>query len=208
MHALDRFIPRADFKTRQDILVDAPPGTVFGIARSLEMQSIPAVRGIFRLREVLLHARHTDLPRKGLVDQMVDIGWGILLEEPGRLLIAGAVCQPWRADVRFRSVPADEFASYNETFRVKIAWTLEAVPCGPGSCRLVTETRAVGTDDRARAVFRRYHEMFGMGIVAIRWLLLRSVRRQAEQVAFSREVRSAAARDEFDIDQVEAVGHR
>ena len=108
MHALDRFIPGADFKTRQELLVDAPPATVFRAARSFELQSIAAVRGIFRLREVLLHAKHTDLPRKGLVDQMIDIGWGILLEEPGRLLIAGAVCQPWRADVVFRSVPADE----------------------------------------------------------------------------------------------------
>jgi len=207
MHALDRFIPGADFKTRQELLVDAPPATVFSAARSFELQSIAAVRGIFRLREVLLHAKHTDLPRKGLVDQMIDIGWGILLEEPGRLLIAGAVCQPWRADVVFRSVPADEFARYSEPFRVKIAWTLETVPCGPGSCRLVTETRAAGTDDRARAVFHRYHEMFGMGIVAIRWLVLRSVRRQAEQVVFSRQVRSATARDEFGTDQIEAIGH-
>jgi hypothetical protein len=108
------------------------------------------------------------------------MGWGVLTEVPGRLFVAGAVCQPWQADVVFTPVTSDRFAAYAEPDRVKIAWTLEAEPLGPALSRFATETRAVATDAQARARFRKYWRLAGIGILAIRWLLVPAVRRQAE----------------------------
>ena len=47
--------------------------------------------------------------------------------------------------------------------------------------RFATETRAVGTDERARQKVRRYGRRFGIGILMIRRLLLPAVRRRAER---------------------------
>ena len=71
------------------------------------------------------------------------MGWGRLEEEPGRRFVAGAVCEPWNADVVFRPVSPGGFASFAEPELVKIAWTLEADPLGPERTRLASETRAI-----------------------------------------------------------------
>ena len=108
------------------------------------------------------------------------MGWGVLDHVPGRVFIAGAHCQPWLADVSFLPIPPAQFLAYHEPNRVKIAWSLEVEPQGPASARLTTETRAVATDSEARKRFRHYWRWARFGIVAIRWLMLPAIRRQAE----------------------------
>jgi hypothetical protein len=110
------------------------------------------------------------------------MGWGVLAREPGRLFIAGAHCQPWLANVAFAPIPPSEFAAYREAGRVKIAWTIEVEPLGPVASRLVTETRAVATDDDARTRLRRHWRWARFGIVAIRWFMLPAIKKQAERV--------------------------
>jgi hypothetical protein len=44
-----------------------------------------------------------------------------------------------------------------------------------------SETRAVATDNRARAKFQPYWRRFGMGAILIRWLILRALRRALKQ---------------------------
>ena len=56
--------------------------------------------------------------------------------------------------------------------RVKIVWTLEAEPLAQDVTRFATETRAAGTDAGARAKFRRYWRLVGLGVVLIRRLHL------------------------------------
>jgi len=134
------------------------------------------------LREKVMGARATPAPRpSGFYDQMKSLGWGVLVEEPSRLLIAGSACQPWQADVTFTPIAAEEFAAYAEPDRMKIAWTIEVESLGPDRTRCLTETRAVATDAAARAKFLKYWRRIVIGVVAIRWLLLRGVRREAER---------------------------
>ena len=179
---LDRFMPRADIRTRHEILVDAPPAIVFEVARMYDLQSHPLVRAIFWLRTKLLRARRPSLWRsQGLEADMLAMGWGLVAEEPGRYLIAGATCQPWLGDVVFRPIPADRFAAFADPDQVKIAWTLEAESLGPARTRFASETRAVATEEGARRKFRRYWRVFGIGIRMIRWLMLPAIRREAER---------------------------
>ena len=179
---LDRFIPRPDAGGRHEITIAAPPRLVLEVVRNFDMQSPPLVRAIIRLRARLLRAHPSPARRPtGLLAETLAMGWGRLAEEPDRYFIAGAVCQPWRGDVVFTPVPPEQFAAFFPPDQVKIAWTLEAEPLGFGRTRFATETRAVATDDGARAKFRRYWRTFGIGIAAIRWLLLPAVRREAER---------------------------
>lgn len=179
---IQRFIPDPDVRERFEITIDAPADRVMEVAREFDMQSLPAVRAVFRLREILLGATAPAARKpQGILEETQALGWGVLAETPGEVVICGAACQPWLADVKFCAVPAAEFAAYAEPDRVKIAWTLEAAPIGPARTRFAQETRAVATDEDARRKFRRYWRWARFGIVAIRRLLLPAIRREAER---------------------------
>lgn len=90
----------------------------------------------------------TPAPRKpqSFLSEVLSLGWRVLHEEPGRQLVVGAVTQPWTANVQFRGLPPEEFASFNSPGNAKIAWTIIAEPAGPGTSVFRTETRATTTD--------------------------------------------------------------
>jgi hypothetical protein len=179
---LDRFILQPDVRERHEITVQAPPSLVLEVARGFDMQSIPIVHAIIRMRAWLLGARGSVSRRPmGLVAETRALGWGRLADVPDHHFIAGAVCRPWHANVVFTAIPPEQFATFSAPDRVKIAWTLEAEPLEGGRTRFATETRALATDEVARTKFRRYWSTFGVGIVAIRWLILPSLRREAER---------------------------
>jgi hypothetical protein len=179
---LDRFMPRWDVRERFDLEIHAPAELVLRTACEFDMQSLPLVRAVFRLREVMMGAAST-APRQpqGILAETRSLGWGLLAEEPGRWVACGAHCQPWQANVRFMALAPDAFAAYAEPDQVKIVWTIEAQPLGAARSGLVQETRAVATDAQARAQFRRYWRWARFGIVSIRLLLLPAVRRTAER---------------------------
>ena len=152
---LDPFIPSPDIRERFEITIRAPAEQVMAVARDFDMQSIGPVRLIVRMREWLTRSAPVTRRPQGLVAETRSIGWGVLRDEPGRLYVSGAACQPWLADVRFEALPAGEFADWRGPDRVKIAWTLEVEPLGPAASRLSTEARVVATEPEARRKFLR-----------------------------------------------------
>lgn len=180
---LDPFIPAPDVRERHEIVVAASAATVMGVVRKFDMYSIPAVRMIFRAREMLMGVKAPQRVPQPLIGEMKGLGWQPLLDLPESLFVGGAACQPWLANVVFRPIPPAEFAAFDEPGQVKIAWTLEVEPLGANRSRLSTETRVVATDAEARARFRKYWRWARYGIVLIRRLLLPAIRRQAEALA-------------------------
>jgi hypothetical protein len=178
---LDAVMPRFDVRERHVVTVHAPAALVMAVARTFALGRVPAVRAIFAWRQ-LMGARGGEPPlRAGLVEETRRLGWGCLVDQPGRAYAAGAACQPWLADVRFEPLPAEAFRAASPPDRVKIAWALEAEPLTPVTCRFATETRVVATDEAARRRFRAYWRWARVGIVAIRVLMLPAVRREAER---------------------------
>jgi hypothetical protein len=179
---LDRFLPHPDVRERFETAIRAPAPLVMEVAGSLDMQSLPLVRAIFRLREALTRATPSG-PRtsQGILDETRALGWVVLDQQAGRFVVCGAACQPWLADVRFTPIPPAAFAAYAVPDQVKIAWTLEAEPVGPAATHFAQETRVVATDEQARMKFLRYWRWARFGIVAIRLLMLPAVRRAAER---------------------------
>jgi hypothetical protein len=178
---LDQFMPGYEIVERHQISVGAPPEVTFAVAREIDLQRSPVISAIFTARERLLGARSDAVRRPpGLVEFVRTLGWGVLAEQPGRVIVLGAVTRPWDANVVFRPVPPEEFASFSEPNYVKIAWTLRADPAGDGESIARTETRALATDAIARARFRRYWSIFSPGIIVIRYMALRMVKTAAE----------------------------
>ena len=181
---LDRFMPVCEILERHHINVAAPASVTFGIARELNLFELPVLRWVFKGRELMFRSAPDNRPRpRGLLARVQSLGWVVLAEIPGREIVLGAATKPWEANVKFRSVPSDEFAAFNEPDYVKIAWTLRADPIGATSSIFRTETRAIATDASARAKFRRYWSLLGPGIFLIRKMMLGPVRAEAEREA-------------------------
>ena len=179
--AIERFIPAWDIRTCHQIIVQAPADMAFAVAEHFDLQSIPLVRAIFWLRGKIMRASSSP-PRRpaGLVEETKKLGWGELARRPGRELVMGAVTQPWLANVKFTPVSPDEFLGFCEPDRVKIVWTIEAVPIEPALTLLRTETRVRATTMAAGEKFLRYWRFARLGILMIRWLHLPALRRAAE----------------------------
>jgi hypothetical protein len=177
---LDEFIPMPDARERFEVVVDAPPELVFAVARDFDMQSLWPIRTIFRLREILTRSTAVHREPQGMLAELTSLGWAVLRLEPHRLLIGGAACQPWLANVVFRPIPPAEFRDFAEPDQVKIAWTIEVTADGASRTRLGTETRAKATDAQAQRRFIRYWRWARFGILPIRWLLLPAIGRKAE----------------------------
>ena len=119
---LDRYIAEPDIRERFETTVRAPAAIVMDVATHFDLQSLRSARAIFRLRELLLRsAPPAPRPPQGLLDEMTKLGWGVLADDPG-LIVCGARCQPWLADVTFTAIPAEDFAAWQAPEQVKIAW--------------------------------------------------------------------------------------
>lgn len=184
---IERFIPRPDVYERHVVLVHAPASEVFAAAEAFDPMSLAAVRWIFAARARVLGATPPRRWAHGLAGEMESIGWGLLSLRPGRERVMGAVTRPWEPEPVFTPLPPERFAAFRSPGMVKIAWTIETERLGPALTRLGTETRAVATDAESRRRYRSYWRRFGVGIVLIRWLMLRAIRRRAEQAARRRK---------------------
>ena len=180
---LDRFIPVYDVVERHHIPVCAPAAVTLAAAKDQDFQRIPAIRAIFKARELVLRSKPVPAPATTLFAQLQAFGWGVLAETPEREVVMGAVTKPWEPDPVFRALPPTEFAAFSEPGFVKIAFTLRADPVDEHNSVFRTETRAVATDAFARAKFRRYWTFVSPGVAAIRWLSLRPLKREAERRA-------------------------
>lgn len=179
---LDHFLPVYEVGERHGVHVAAPAGLTMEAARALDFGQLPVAQALFRIRERLLGgAEPREKPPRGLVEETLAMGWGLLADEPGRALVMGSVCRPWDADPGFRAVPPEAFASFAEPGLVKILWAIGVEPKGEQASAIWTETRVATTDAAARVRFRRYWAALSPGILLIRQVMLRRVRSEAER---------------------------
>lgn len=181
---LDDFMPEYEVAERHQVRVVAPPDVTLSAAAETDLQQSGVIRGIFKARAKVLGAQPNVVTRpKGLLAEMTSLGWRVLAETPGREIVAGAVTQPWLANVVFRGLPPAEFKTFREPGYVKIVWTLRVDPVGPAESIFRTETRVATTDLAARSQFRWYWARFSPGIVLIRRVLLWNLKQEAEHRA-------------------------
>ena len=183
---LDGFMPNYDVAERHHLGVGAPAAITFGALMDMDLEQSLLIRAIFKGRKLLLGAEPDtkDRPR-GLVAVTKELGWVVLADVPGREIVMGAVTRPWEPNVVFRGIPSEHFAAFNEPDYVKIVWTLRADAIGDDSSIARSETRAIATDASARRKFRGYCSRFSAGIVLIREVSMRLVKREAERRAMA-----------------------
>lgn len=176
------FMSKYDVSERHHVAVAAPADVTFDALMDMNLDDSLVVRAIFKGREMLLGAEPDVKPKAhSLVAATKELGWVVLAEMPGHEIVMGAVTRPWEANVVFRGIPAEQFAAFNEPEYVKIVWTLRADAISPYSSIARSETRATATDANARRKFRWYWSRFSAGIVLIRQMSMRMVKKEAER---------------------------
>jgi hypothetical protein len=183
---LDQFVPYPEVDEYHSIDVAAPGPITLEAAKALDPQSAVPIKAIFFVRAIPSMLRGVPFRpegSRGILDETLGQGFGVLAEDAGREIVIGAYCEPWRQEVVFRPLPPEEFAAFEEPGFVKIAVSLAAEPLGEDSSRFVTRTRAVATDADARRKFRRYWSRMSAGIILIRWFFLPLLKRQVERQA-------------------------
>jgi hypothetical protein len=178
---LDQFMPEYDIVERHRVRVAASAHVTLDAARHVDMRASALIRAIVRLRALAMGDTPDDVDRPhGLLAETTSMGWRVLAEVPGREVIVGAAAQPWLPDVTFRPITPGDFAAFGDPGFVKIAWTLRIDSCWPDGVIFGTETRVIATDAGSRAKFLHYWRRVVPGVVVIRWILLRLLKKNAE----------------------------
>jgi hypothetical protein len=174
------FIPKPYVRDHREIVIAAPADLVFFDATRLNLQSLPIVRAIFKIRSWVMGDTFEAPPKPlGIVAETMVLGWELLAHAPCRSMVMGAAARPWTRNVTFRTIAAKDFVGFAEPDYVKIVWTLEVDPIGPERTLFRTETRVEATDAAARRKFFWYWLVFGIGIRFIRWNMLWELKRKA-----------------------------
>ena len=177
----DQLLPQWEVGEHHEIQVRAPASTAFAAARMMDIEQSLLVRSIFWLRQFIMRApRAPDDTRKPFIERAKALGWAVLVDIPGRRTVLAAVTRPWQRAVTFIPLSGVDFMAFNQPGYAKIIWSIEVHPDGADRSVASTETRVQVTDPVSRRRFRLYWALLSPGILAIRFLSLRLIRRQAE----------------------------
>lgn len=192
---LDRFLSDPEVDEYHHFKVNAPAEITFEAAKNMDLQASPFVKTIFWLRGLPALLQGIKLrpegPR-GIIEETLANGWGVLAEVPGREIVIGSYTQPWHEKVTFNALPPSDFASFAEPGYVKIVVTFAAEPLSDTESMFVTRTRVATTDRVSRRKFRLYWAPMSAGIILIRYLSLPLIRGAAER-AYAHTLRAGSA---------------
>jgi len=101
---LDRFIPDPEVDEYHQFKVGAPAAITLAVAKGMDLQASPIIKGIFWLRAVPALLRGEPFRRqgpRGLLEETLALGFGVLAEIPDREIVVGTYTQPWHQQVTF-----------------------------------------------------------------------------------------------------------
>lgn len=178
---LDEILADFHFRSRHDRHVLAPPEKVAeAIQRyQFDRDSSPLVRLLFRLRGL-------KVPSGSPLQALTDLGFTVLAERPGEEVVAGTIGRFWTLHERDNlEAPRDldDFHTFSPPGWAKGVISLRVEPREDGSSILVTETRVLCMDERARRRFAAYWALICVFSGWIRRDLLAGTARIAEREA-------------------------
>jgi hypothetical protein len=186
---LDVHLPVYDMVLTEHLVVEAEAEAVFAAARDFDFLTTraPLVTAMMVLRTVPARLRgHTPVAPTRLMlarDASALPGWVVLGEVPDKEAVFGAVGKFWQADIEWRDLPAEDFASFTDKGWGKIACHLLVRPDGPGRAILSYECRTATTDPASRADMARYWWLIRPFVAYMLRAVLRTIRTNVESLA-------------------------
>jgi hypothetical protein len=179
---IDRFLPKYDEIEHHEATFDAPPDRTYRAVKELDLARSPVVLALLLVRGIPTLFTGAVKPKRRLgLEEILDAGFVVLGEEPGRELVLGIVGKFWRLTSGVHRIEADEFTGFDAPGFAKAVWNFLVSERAGGGSTVVTETRVVCTDAESRRKFARYWRLVGPFSALVRRVLLRGIKRDAER---------------------------
>jgi hypothetical protein len=178
---IDRFLPDYDVVEHHAVDIDAPVDDAYRAVKELDLARSPVVLALLFARGLPHLFTGAVKPKRRLgLDEIVESGFVVLAEEPGRELVLGIVGKFWQLSSGVHRIEPDEFIGFGAPGFAKAVWNFVVSTRTGGGSRVETETRVVSTDDDARRQFSRYWWLIGRFSALIRRIVLDQIKRDAE----------------------------
>ena len=171
MPLIDEWLPGFDVGERHDVAVPVAPERALELALSTPVASDRIVRALVTARGMA--ARDETIERFFTAHRFV-----VLAHTPTEWVVGavGAVWRPRGGLVPLADAAAWRAAAVPGTIKAAADFRAERIP---GGSRLITETRVLAVDERARRSFRLYWLAIGPFSALIRRRWLRAIQRAA-----------------------------
>lgn len=179
---IDDFLPVYEIATHHHIDIAAPIEEVYALVRHLDFGGSRLARGIVWIRNVPARLRGEEA--LGLtIDDLLDLGFILLADEPPRELVLGFVGEFWTASGNLIELEPAEFLGFARPGCAKAAMNFAVSGLEDGRTRLTTESRAQCSDEASRRKLERYIFFTNHLRGLLRWSILRACKRGAEATA-------------------------
>lgn len=176
---IDEWLPSYEVATHHHIEIDAPIEVAYRAVRGLDFSDSSLARWIVWIRNVPAQLRG----EQGLgltLDDLLDLGFILLADEPPHEMVLGFVGQFWTASGNLKKLKREEFQEFDEPGCVKAVMNFALTRLDDERTLLETDSRALCLDEASRQKFRRYMFFTNRLRGVLRWSLLRSCKRRAE----------------------------
>lgn len=174
---IDDVMPAYHFHEVHAIRIHASPDRVFRAIKAVTPQEIRFVRTLYAIRSL----GRVRLPKATpLLDIFTSWGYVLLVQEPDRELVCGRILR-FSSGAQPQVTDPQSFLAFAEPGCAKVTLNFCVEDVGEGWSQLTTQTRILGTDRSGRRRFGGYWRIIYPGSAAIRRMLLRAIKRRAEQ---------------------------
>jgi hypothetical protein len=176
---IDSFAPNPDAVETHCININASPEVVYRALRTADLGGSLVIKFLLALRslpEFILHPFRS-LPRDQRItlQTLIDAGFGVLAEQPGKEIVLGVSGKFWRPTGNLSPFNRADFDEPVAQGLARAVWNFQVDGINDQTT-LSTETRVICGDRRSRRKFRAYWFFVRPFSGLIRRIMLRGVR--------------------------------
>jgi hypothetical protein len=178
---IDSFAPNPDAVETHRITIAASPEVVYGLLWTADLGRSPVIKFLLALRSLPEFTLHPCQPlpqdRKITLQTLIDAGFGVLAEQPGKEIVLGVTGKFWRPTGNLSPFNRADFDEPVAQGLARAVWNFH-VEGRNDQTTLSTETRIICGDSGSRRKFRAYWFFVRPFSGLIRRLMLLAVRRE------------------------------
>lgn len=180
---IDSFAPNPDAVETHSIAIDATPDVVYRALWAADLGGSLTIKFLLGLRSLPEFVLHPDRSRrrnqKITLQTLIDAGFGVLAEQPGRDIVLGVSGKFWRPTGNLSPFNRADFDQPVPAGIARAVWNFSVQPSENDQTILSTETRVICGDSNSRRKFQAYWFFVRPFSGLIRRIMLKNVRKTA-----------------------------
>lgn len=185
MMLIDSFAPKFDANEIHQVVIKAPCDAVYHALWTADIGGSPLIKVLLLLRslpKLLSRRRRSSSGNQAITLQtMIDSGFGVLAEKPSEEIVLGITGRFWRPTGNVSAFVRSDFDLPVPAGFARGIWNFSVTADPENQTVLRTETRVICGDVASRRKFLAYWLLVRPFSGLIRLIMLRRVRKLAEQ---------------------------